>query len=623
MTVDSKMLEDQAVELEDCANKVTNRKRKLNKMVDNGHTAPAKLINRIILSLTKPSSVLGLGPKTGSKNVRWENRVRLCHLLRKLLRQHNWIELGGVLSMFLKGTCKDRSSTRNRLKYSVSMELLKHMKGDHINPKRIKNIYDVWMRKNGSMKEWPLEDRFLVHLEFILFCLARQDAGEAHLAAQCLERELELGIHPVSNLVMGLIYYELWYSTIPKEMQSKDSNQFYSPQHSDMGTRFSYPDTNSEWYNANDTCKAGVPFQCNSYSSVNDNQLSSDADIDQHQDISMEREGPMQDFQPQYFTMDCDEKFINETLSSNHGDHIQYASNLFALRGLDTWLLPLQLPHPTEICEDFLDLYRKMLNDYYRNAVKYFQLALHATPPLLVALLPLIQLLLIGGQVDEALHELEKICCNSSSALSTRLRASIFERFDHHNSVILSACFEDSLKKDPTCCHSLGKLVRMHQSGEYGLESLLEMIALHLDATYAEHNTWRQFALCFLKLSQYEEDRMSVCPNENEDGQEQPDTIHFTNTPKIFTEGKSGKSWRLRCRWWLTRHFSSNALVSEIVAGDLQLLTYKAACASHMYGREFNYVVEAYNCLEKENDRDLFLFLQTHRQNSIGIYSNL
>ncbi|XP_059443414.1 uncharacterized protein LOC132175473 isoform X2 [Corylus avellana] len=464
MTVDSKMLEDQAVELEDSANKVMSRKRKLNKMVDNGHAAPAKLIDRIILSLTKPSSVLGLGPKTGSKNVRWENRVRLCHLLRKLLRRHDWIELGGVLSMILKGTCNDRSSTRNRLKYSVSMELLKHMKGDHITPNRIKNIYDVWMRKNGSMKEWPLEDRFLVHLEFILFCLAQQNAEEAHQAAQCLEQEGELGIHPMSNLVMGLIYYELWYSTIPKEMQWKDSNQFYSPQHSDMGTRFSYPDRNSEWYNANDTCEAGVPFQCDSYSSVNDNQLSSDADIDQQRDTSMERENPMQDFQPQDFIMDCNEKFINETSSSNHDDHIQYASNLFALRGLDTWLLPLQLPDPTENCEDFLDLHRKMLNDYHRNAVKYFQLALHATPPLLVALLPLIQLLLIGGQVDKALHELEKICCNSSSALSTRLRATIFERFDHNNSVMLSACFEDSLKKDPTCCHSLGKLVRRVRS---------------------------------------------------------------------------------------------------------------------------------------------------------------
>jgi hypothetical protein len=93
------------------------------------------------------------------------------------------------------------------------------------------------------------------------------------------------------------------------------------------------------------------------------------------------------------------------------------------------------------------------------------------------------------------------------------------------------------------------------------------MIALHLDATYAEYNTWREFALCFLKLSQCEEDQMSVCAFENEDGQEQTETIYFSKTPTIFTEGKSAKSWRLRCRWWLTRHFSNNMLVSEIAAG--------------------------------------------------------
>lgn len=181
----------------------------------------------------------------------------------------------------------------------------------------------TWMQNNsmigGDMYEWIHEKLAMPDFIYYLFSFS-------------LEQEGELGIHPVSNLVMGLIYYELWYSTIPKEMQWKDSNQFYSPQHSDMGTRFSYPDRNSEWYNANDTCKAGVPFQCDSYSSVNDNQLSSDADIDQHRDVSMEREDPMQDFQPQDFIMDCNEKFINETSSSNPGDHIQLASNLFSLR---------------------------------------------------------------------------------------------------------------------------------------------------------------------------------------------------------------------------------------------------------------------------------------------------
>lgn len=93
------------------------------------------------------------------------------------------------------------------------------------------------------------------------------------------------------------------------------------------------------------------------------------------------------------------------------------------------------------------------------------------------------------------------------------------------------------------------------------------MIALHLDATYADYNTWREFALCFLKLSQYEEDRMSVCLNGNEKGHKDRYSVCFNKTPKMFIEGKSGESWRLRCRWWCTRHFSHNILASEIAAG--------------------------------------------------------
>ncbi|KAG6645336.1 hypothetical protein I3843_08G111600 [Carya illinoinensis] len=630
MGLDSIVLEDQEVKLEDGAERAKNRKRKLNKTVDNAHAIPEKLVKRIILSLTKPSSVLGLGPKTGSKIVRWENRVRLCYLLRKLTRQHNWIELGGVLSMFLKGTCKDRSPANNRLKYSVSMELLKYMKSDRINPSRIKNIYDVWMRKNGSMKDCPIEDKFVVHLEFILFCLMHDNIEEAHQAALCLKQERELGSNPISNMVLGLTFYQLWYSTIPKEIQLGDSDPFYSLGRSDMlGTRFINSVGNSEWDNGNDTYKADIPFRRDSETSVmNDKQIFGDADINQSREVSMDvdvglqGENHMQNFQPQDFSMNSDENTGNETSFSNHGHYMQYASNLSALRGMNTCLLPLQLPNPTENPEDFINLHRKMLNDYHMDAVKYFQQALHSTPPLLGALLPLIQLLLIGGQVDEALNELEKLCSHSIDPLPIRLKTSLLEHFNSNNTVVLSACFEDILKKDPTCSHSLAKLVRMHQSGDYGLESLLEMIALHLDATYAEYNTWKEFASCFIKLSQYEEDRLSVCQSENEDMQGQPDSIHFSKTPRIFTEGQSGKSWRLRCRWWLTRHFSNSILVSEIAAGYLSLLTYKAACATHLYGQEFGYVVEAYNCLEKQNERDLFIFLQNHMQNSIGIYSN-
>lgn len=54
-------------------------------------------------------------------------------------------------------------------------------------------------------------------------------------------------------------------------------------------------------------------------------------------------------------------------------------------------MLPLQLPDPEENCEALINLHRGMLNDYYMDAIKYFQLALYSTPPLLVALLPLVQ----------------------------------------------------------------------------------------------------------------------------------------------------------------------------------------------------------------------------------------
>ncbi|KAM4088522.1 hypothetical protein ACJW30_07G076900 [Castanea mollissima] len=609
MSVDSKLLEEE-VEVELQYKKPSTRKRKLNQKLDNnGNVMPEKLFKRIKLFLTKPSTLLVLAPKIGSKVVRWENRVRLSHLLRKLVKRRNWVEVGGVLSMLLKASCKDRYPLNNRFKYSVSMELLKHMKSDRIKFTKIRNIYDIWMRKNGSMKEWPIEDRFLVHFEFILFCLTQGNVEEAHQAAICLKQEQELDTDPMSNMVMGLTFYELWYSTIPEEMQWRDSDLFSSRRHSDMmETKFSNPVENSMWCSENDTHKADIPIRCDSDTSVmKDKKISSNADINQNRevsmdaDVSLQSEHPMQNFQPQEFSMNSDEITGNEASFSKHGDHMQYASNFYSLRGLETWLLPLQLPDPEENCEDLINLHRGMLNDYYMDAIKYFQHALYSTPPLLVALLPLVQLLLIGGQFDEALKVLEKLCCKSNAALPIRLRTSLLEHFDRNNCVLLSTCFEDILKKDPTCSNSLAKLVRMHQN---------------------EYNSWKEFALCFLKLSQYEEDQMSVCTNKNEDGQERTETIYFSKTPRIFTKGKSGKSWRLRCRWWLTRHFSNNMLVSEIAAGDLQLLTYKAACASHMYGEEFNYVVEAHNCLGKENDRDLLLFLQTHMENSIGIYTN-
>jgi len=101
------------------------------------------------------------------------------------------------------------------------------------------------------------------------------------------------------------------------------------------------------------------------------------------------------------------------------------------------------------------------------------------------------------------------------------------------------------------------------------------MIALHLDVTDSEHNTWKVFSSCFLRLFSYEEDCMSSCPIQTEHGHKQHRS--FNKPPKIFTDGTSGKSWYLRCRWWITRHFSNSKLESEIESGiiiSLEWLNY-------------------------------------------------
>lgn len=58
-----------------------------------------------------------------------------------------------------------------------------------------------------------------------------------------------------------------------------------------------------------------------------------------------------------------------------------------------------------------------------------------------------------------------------------------------------------------------------------------------------------------------------------------------------------------------------------IYADNLELLTYKASVASYLYGRKFKYAVRATERLEKEDNMELYSFLQLHILNSVGFYS--
>ncbi|KAJ6375290.1 hypothetical protein OIU77_000303 [Salix suchowensis] len=635
--IGSKALESPPVKLslEVDAKKSKKRKRRshCSTMVANDcHiTKLEKSYTRVMLSLTKPSYLLGLG----SNFIRHENRMRLFHLLQKLVRQHNWKEAAGVLSVFLKATRKDKSPILNRFKYTVLLDLLKHIEGDDVSLSAISGIYDTWMArigtnlsnkrtKDGQMKE----DSFVVRLQFILSRVLQGDIEAERHNVKILMEERGYENHPFFNMILGLISSQLWYSSLPEEIQWKDTFKIHSPMHSDesatpsqlemSATRFSHEVGDSERHNTVFNEESGASFHCDSETSVmKEKEISVEVDGSVNREAlpvkvdKLHKENLQIDFQPRGFYVNSAE---TDASIDNNGGHMHFVPNLTAFENSGSWLLPLRTGN--------WDLDQIVRDEEYRNAVKYLQEAVHSTPPVPAALLPLVQLLLIGCKDKEALDEIEKFCANSSGALPKRMKANLLERVDPNNSVILATCYEDTLKSDPKCSHSLARLIRLHQKGDYSPQSLLEMIALHLDAVFVEHDTWREFALCFLKVSRCEEDEMSVCLHGNEGEKRQSYSFCYNGIPKMFTHGKSVGLWRSRCRWWSTRHFSKSILASEIDAGDWQLLTYKAACASHMYGQDFGYVAKAYTCIQKENNRDLSMFLRQHRQNSIGFYSH-
>ncbi|XP_030549815.1 uncharacterized protein LOC115754785 [Rhodamnia argentea] len=588
-----------------------------------GLAGDRRLAKRIILSLTKPSYVLGLG----GGNLRSEHRRRLDRLLRKLVRQHNWAEASGVLSVLLKGMCRDRCPEHNRLKYSVLMEVLEHIEANCIKSNRIKQIYDNWTRRIGSKRNCTSQDRLAVDLELILFCLTQENIEKAHQNAEWLTQEKELGRHSTSDLILGLTFYQRWYSSIPRDMQMIDLEQTNACRQTGISEeRFDISVGNSEGYPAVYSSKANTSLQCNSDTSVmKDRRISVDTNCERPTKVpakvedSFEEEQSQHNIQSQHFYMNSLE---DEAPQSTDVGNVHCASFLSDLAGLDSWLLPIRLPQNIKNSEDFIQRHLKMLNVYYNDAVKYLRLALDSSPAKSDALLPLIQLLLIGGQVNEALNVLEEVCHHADTALPLRVRAALLEHFARENVVKLSSTYEEILKKDPSCCHSVARLVSMHQSGDYHPGSMLEMISLHLDATYAEHQIWREFAMCFLKLARHEEDCMSVHLDGEEGGFRQNYSVHISRVPDHFLKVDWGKNWRFRCRWWLTRHFSYSILETEIAAGNIQLLTYKAACAAHMYGQEFEYVVKVCNSLQEETNKDLLLFLRTHLQNSVRLQSS-
>ena len=118
-------------------------------------------------------------------------------------------------------------------------------------------------------------------------------------------------IHPVSKMMMGLTFYELWYSSIPKEFQWRNSDQFDLKENSHMEeTLFTNKTGQSERYNSVESHMANSHCQRDSDASiVNDKHISRDVVLSEDMEIGTnKREKSHQNFEPEGFYLNSEEQ---------------------------------------------------------------------------------------------------------------------------------------------------------------------------------------------------------------------------------------------------------------------------------------------------------------------------
>lgn len=134
---------------------------------------------------------------------------------------------------------------------------------------------------------------------------------------------------------------------------------------------------------------------------------------------------------------------------------------------------------------------------------------------------------------------------------------------------------------------------------DYSRESLIEMIALHVEASFPEAEIWKEFADCLIFFfDNLDEDRMSVClDGSGEERNQQTYSVRYNPTPRMFTDA----SWTLRAKWWLSRHFSPEMLETESkkgIYGFIYTTEIKSSLLSRFY---FLLIVTFFRRLEDDD----------------------
>eukprot|EP00250_Pteridium_aquilinum_P009629 c18811_g1_i1 orf=239-1561(+) len=401
--------------------------------------------------------------------------------------------------------------------------------------------------------------------------------------------------HPLANYVHGLIRYYQWFELVQQEVE-KESQRRAVGNVNRVDVDFSEGVGENDGVFSDDrTHKAGFS---NEYTfRLDDDLLSEDTSTF---DANCNKGNGFQSSKKIHrepISLNVKEEtpwnFYDDAEEDNEKSYMKKARVVYAT-DLDGRLFPFSLPSQYLGKSYIISMGTATLKNSHSTAVKHLRDTLSLDRHSTAALLPLVQLMLAGADVEGAFSEIEKCCQKFSDCNSFRMKCMLLESLTPKNKDMLIYAYEEVLMKDPSSVHPIERLIDMHKAGEYRTKFLLQNLGLHLDACPGSLLVWRKLALCFRRLKEAESEhaKETVVVDEDLAAQE-------TSEVDFLQQESVQEAWKLRKRWWLVKHFRDECIGEELNSKGIQWLVFKAASAAHIYGSHMQYVLDAEKHLQR------------------------
>ncbi|KAJ7528723.1 hypothetical protein O6H91_15G016000 [Diphasiastrum complanatum] len=535
------------------------------------------------------------------------HKAKLRRLLSSFVLEHKWSEAAGVLSS--------------------AMEVWRQLETPSENMLRIRRLFNLLQSKSHKRRRFK-RSRGEAEIELALYLMNQGDLDGAYNVSRPVVDVPPFRDDPATQLCHGLILHKLWYKKVIEDIKMEDLDNHDAAQNK-IGVLLEGTDEtmqgNVDDWASNEKYHISKWGLFSDSSSIPSNEFSNQTTI--FSTGGEEDRRPKKEIieWPRFSPKDSyDDKDV--VIEVGNKEFLERAI-ILSSPGLSELLFPVHLSSKHNNLPYIVPMKKLAVQDIHNRAVKHLQIALAGARDAPLALLPLVQLLLAIGDIEGAYLEIEECCKASNAILPFSIKALLLESLAQKDTRKLSHCYKEIIRRNPSSEEAIQPVLNLHAAGAYDTVSLIENISQHLDVKEGVTLVWYKLSACFLAIEnkcgtseRKGKNHVTPCP-ENEPFFKISDMGQFADSDEHASESsltsvckRLHKIFVSRKDHWSSKHFFVNYPELELDKGDKHRITYKAACATHLYGPESSYVTAAYSFLKKKRADDLLALLQLHLQ---------